>query len=199
MRCLPRGRIELLVRFALAVRVERLVIQVVGIRAAGLFFPPALPCKGRKLGRQVGVIVVILNGKCSVIEYELAHGGVVAVRKRGDIAACDAENVRKQRADRHAVADNSDSLTVVFCRYFGNGRNYALGAFGKGLSPRSAPLRRIIVEIVHLHRIKFIHIAEAHTLAHAEVYLPQALGELHLKRVILRYRACRRHRAAQIA
>ena len=147
----------------------------------------------------MGVIVVILNGKDSVIEYELADGGVVAVRKRGNIAACNAENVRKQRADGHAVADNSDSLTVVFHRYLGNDRNYALGALGKGLRPRGAPLRRIVVEIVHLHGVEFIHIAEAHTLAHAEVYLSQALGELHLQRVILRYRACRRHSAAQIA
>lgn len=147
----------------------------------------------------MGVIVIILDRERALIVYELADGSVVPVRKRGDIAAFDVQNIRQKRADGHAVRDNGDGLTLVFYRYLGNGGDYAHSALGKALRSRRAPLRRIVVEIVHLHRVKSVHITEAHALAYAEINFPEPRREPKLKLVILCYRARGRHRAAQIA
>ena len=127
------------------------------------------------------------------------HGGVVSVRQVSDILAFYAHDAGEHGADGHAVAHNGDGLAVIGLGDLGYDAHKPLGALGKGLRTLGAPLFRVVIKIVHLHGVVVSHVAEAHTLAHAEADLSQAGRGVHFKVVIAGYRRGGRARAAQVA
>ena len=78
-----------------------------------VFVPPALLGQGGNFFGEVGVVVFIDHGDVTVFNFQLGHGGVVAVAHFAHLLRGDPQELGHGVADEGAVGEGGDGLVGV--------------------------------------------------------------------------------------
>ena len=78
-----------------------------------VFVPPALLGQGGNFFGEVGVVVFIDHGDVTVFNFQLGHGGVVAVAHFAHLLRGDPQELGQGVADEGAVGEGGDGLVGV--------------------------------------------------------------------------------------
>ena len=160
---------------------------------------PRLLADGGDVVAEVGRVVAEDDVEIAVFVFELGDGGVFRVAGLVDLVQRHALERADDDAHRHAVGEDSDSLTGVCFSDVSEGLAHAVADLGKALAAVDVPVLRIVAEIGELLRVDALKLRPGGVLPIADVDLAQGADGAQRQAVRFIDGKRRDHRAEAVA